>query len=81
MGRKTSKVEGMGCRTFAFRASQSAARVIPAGDRFGERRKSPVSKPRIPTRQANVMLFFAPKQQIFQSFSGHAAGPAENCLT
>jgi hypothetical protein len=54
--------------------------LIPADDRFGERRKSPVSKPRIPLRQANVMLFSTPKRQIIQAFSPHAAGSAENCL-
>ena len=46
----------------------------------GERRKSPVSKPRIPRRQANVMLFFASKQQMFQAFSRFAAGSVGNCL-
>ena len=70
-----------GIPDLASSASQSDARdLAPAGDRFGDRRRSPVSKLRIPLRQANVLLFFTLKQQMFQPFSRFTAGAAENCL-
>lgn len=57
-----------GVLDLASSASQSAARAsVPAGDRFGDRRKSPVSKLRIPCRQAFARFSDARNSHIFQA--------------
>src|SRR5262249_37585834 len=69
----------------ASSARQSASQKLaigrtPGRRSFDDRRRSPVSKLRIPLSQANVLLFSALKQQNNQVFRRCGGSRSRNCL-